>query len=114
MEIRQKWSKCQEGRLIQSSRADSNSIVFVHGLRGERELTWTKDGVIWPQELLSKDIPKSRILSFGYDSGVVHNDTAEVTQGSLADEARQFCSLLDDLRKQTKTVRYYVWTRDCY
>lgn len=79
-------------------------IVFVHGLRGGRESTWTKDGVIWPKELLSKDIPKSRILSFGYNSGIIQSDTAEVTQGSLADDARQLCSLLDDTRKQTNTV----------
>ncbi|KAI4157009.1 MAG: hypothetical protein LQ342_008553, partial [Letrouitia transgressa] len=79
-------------------------IVFVHGLRGDRESTWTKDGVIWPQELLSKDVPKSRILSFGYDSRIVHSNTAEVTQGNIADDARQLCSLLDDLRKQTNTT----------
>ena len=72
-----------------------------------------KDGCFWPKELLSKDIPKSRILSFGYDSGVAHSDTAEVTQGSLEDEARSLCSLLDDKRKQTNTVRCSVWTRDC-
>lgn len=57
------------------------------------------------KELLSKDIPKSRILSFGYDSGVVHSDIAEVTQGSLADDARYLCSLLDGVRKKTNTVR---------
>lgn len=68
----------------------------------------------WPQELLSKDIPKSRILSFGYDSGIVYRDTEKVTQGSLEDDARQLCSLLDDLRKQTNTVRYNMWTRDCF
>ncbi|KAJ9646980.1 hypothetical protein H2199_001966 [Coniosporium tulheliwenetii] len=79
-------------------------IVFVHGLRGGRESTWTKDGVNWPKELLPKDIPKSRILSFGYDSGIVHSDTAEVTQGSLADDARRLCSLLDDERIQTSTT----------
>ncbi|KAF2682822.1 hypothetical protein K458DRAFT_341710 [Lentithecium fluviatile CBS 122367] len=79
-------------------------IVFVHGLRGGRESTWTKDGVIWPKELLSKDIPKSRILSYGYDSRIAHSDTAEVTQGSLADDARRLCSLLDDERKQTNTT----------
>ncbi|PVH92332.1 hypothetical protein DM02DRAFT_605500 [Periconia macrospinosa] len=79
-------------------------IVFVHGLRGDRESTWTKDRVVWPKELLSKDIPKSRILSFGYDSGITHSDKAEVTQGSVADDARQLCSLLDDIRKQTGTA----------
>lgn len=79
-------------------------IVFVHGLRGGRESTWTKDGVVWPKELLSKDVPKSRILGFGYNSGIIHSDTAEVTQGSLADDARELCSLLDDTRKQSNTV----------
>lgn len=83
-------------------------IVFVHGLRGGRESTWTKDGVVWPKELLSKDIPKSRILSFGYDSRVVHSDTAEVTQGSLLDDARQLCNLLDDARKQTSTADHPI------
>ncbi|KAF2011215.1 hypothetical protein BU24DRAFT_397585 [Aaosphaeria arxii CBS 175.79] len=78
-------------------------ILFVHGLRGGRVSTWTKNEVIWPKELLAKDIPKSRILSFGYDSGIIHSDSAEVTQGSLADDARQLCSLLDDRRKETHT-----------
>jgi protein SERAC1 len=59
--------------------ANVNSIVFVHGLRGGRESTWTKEGVVWPKEILLKDVVKSRILSFGYNSGVVHSNTAEVT-----------------------------------
>ncbi|KAI9763965.1 MAG: hypothetical protein M1840_008999 [Geoglossum simile] len=79
-------------------------IVFVHGLWGGRESTWTKDGVIWPKDLLSEDIPNSRILSYGYDSGVVRSDTAEVTQGNLEDDARRLCSFLDDERKRTNTT----------
>lgn len=78
-------------------------IVFIHGLRGHRENTWSKYGCLWPKELLSKDIPHSRILSFGYDSAVVHSDTSEVTQGSLAHDATSLCSLLDDERNQTNT-----------
>lgn len=66
--------------------------------------------MVWPKELLAKDIPKSRILSFGYDSGIVHSDTAEVTQGSILDDAQQLCNLLDDKRKETNTVRHHVET----
>jgi hypothetical protein len=102
---KQKWSEDCNNIDMLFYPANANSIVFVHGLRGGRESTWTKDGVVWPKELLSKDIPKSRILSFGYNSEIVHSDTAEVTQGSLADDARQLCSLLDDARSQTSTVR---------
>jgi hypothetical protein len=51
----------------------SSSIVFVHGLRGHRRKTWTKDDVCWPQELLSKEeaLSQIRVLAFGYDANVV-------------------------------------------
>jgi hypothetical protein len=38
-------------------------IVFVHGLRGGRESTWKKEKVLWPQDLLPKDIKQARILT---------------------------------------------------
>ncbi|KAJ5610607.1 hypothetical protein N7510_007326 [Penicillium lagena] len=75
-----------------------SDIVFVHGLRGHREQTWTKDGVLWPRDLLAPDLKKCRIMSFGYDSAIVHSDTAEVTQGSLATVARSLCSSLSTER----------------
>ena len=43
--------------------ADFPSIVFVHGLRGSRHGTWTKDGVFWPQDILPKDHPRARVLT---------------------------------------------------
>ncbi|KXG54529.1 uncharacterized protein PGRI_076730 [Penicillium griseofulvum] len=43
-------------------------IIFVHGLTGNREKTWThENGTLWPQDLLAKDLPKARIMTFGYD-----------------------------------------------
>lgn len=48
-----------------------SSIVFVHGLMGHREDTWThKNGLFWPA-LLAKDINTARIMTFGYDASVV-------------------------------------------
>ena len=78
--------------------------MFVHGLRGHREHTWTKDGVLWPQKLLATDTARCRIMSFGYDSAVIHSDTAEVTQGSLATAARSLCSTLGTERVTPETV----------
>ncbi|PMD59029.1 uncharacterized protein K444DRAFT_531235 [Hyaloscypha bicolor E] len=41
-------------------------IVFVHGLTGNRDKTWTHPNrAFWPQEL-AQDIPTARIMAFGY------------------------------------------------
>ncbi|TGO16296.1 hypothetical protein BPAE_0505g00010 [Botrytis paeoniae] len=46
-------------------------IIFIHGLTGNREKTWTgKYGIFWPKDLLSKDIPDARIWSWGYDANI--------------------------------------------
>ncbi|OBT66162.1 hypothetical protein VE03_05055 [Pseudogymnoascus sp. 23342-1-I1] len=46
-------------------------IIFVHGLTGNRETTWThKNGVFWPEQL-AHDISTARIMTFGYDADVV-------------------------------------------
>ncbi|OQD71730.1 hypothetical protein PENPOL_c001G08493 [Penicillium polonicum] len=53
--------------LSDPSNADLD-IVFVHGLTGNREKTWThENGTLWPRDLLSKDLSTARIMTFGYD-----------------------------------------------
>jgi hypothetical protein len=50
------------------------SIVFVHGITGNRETTWTyknKPPIFWPKDLLPADLPKARIITFGYDADVI-------------------------------------------
>ncbi|CZR52801.1 uncharacterized protein PAC_02678 [Phialocephala subalpina] len=50
----------------------TSDIVFVHGLHGDREKTWTKNSVFWPQKLLPLDITDARIFSYGYDANIAH------------------------------------------
>jgi hypothetical protein len=40
-------------------------IVFVHGLYGGRQKTWTKREwtTLWPRDLLSKDVEIARIMT---------------------------------------------------
>lgn len=48
-------------------------IVFVHGLNGHPEKTWTADnGVFWPRDLLPKHLGdvRARVLTYGYDARV--------------------------------------------
>ncbi|KAK7442578.1 hypothetical protein Landi51_09484 [Colletotrichum acutatum] len=49
-----------------------DSIVFIHGLKGHREKTWTSDKASepWPKALLPSEIPNARILAYGYDADV--------------------------------------------
>jgi hypothetical protein len=40
------------------------SIVAVQGLWANPNFTWNKDGVMWLSDMLPKDIPGARIMTF--------------------------------------------------
>ncbi|KAK8143516.1 hypothetical protein G3M48_007138 [Beauveria asiatica] len=69
-------------------------ICFVHGLTGDRETTWTAQGqhIPWPGVLLPSELPRARILTYGYDAYVVRRSVASTNR--LMDHAT---SLLNDL-----------------
>lgn len=53
----------------------TNSIVAVHGLKGDVYRTWTAKAtepdekeVFWLKDLLPEEVPKARILAYGYDA----------------------------------------------
>ena len=82
----------------------TSSIVFVHGLTGNRESTWTdkESGVFWPAHLLKNDIPKTRIMTFGYDADVVHF-WAMASQNSIGNHALKLVNSLAQIRERTET-----------
>ncbi|KAJ9605559.1 hypothetical protein H2200_010216 [Cladophialophora chaetospira] len=57
-------------------------VVFVHGLTGDRERTWTSPatGTCWPRDLLPTFLPDARIVTFDYDAYVVrrHGQVAQI------------------------------------
>jgi pimeloyl-ACP methyl ester carboxylesterase len=79
------------------------SIVFVHGLTGDRETTWThSNGTYWPRDLLPQALPTARIITFGYDADVVHMWETASTNG-LYDHGKSLEVGLSLLRKQHST-----------
>ncbi|EFR03975.1 SesB protein [Nannizzia gypsea CBS 118893] len=72
----------------------SVDICFIHGLTGDRDKTWTGDGQSrpWPETLLPSQLPRARILTYGYDAYVVRASVA--SSNRLIDHAT---NLLNDL-----------------
>ncbi|KAF7502793.1 hypothetical protein GJ744_005052 [Endocarpon pusillum] len=66
-------------------------IVFLHGLQSTFDGTWSGDhsSIIWPQDLLPKDIPGARIFAYDYsfrNASVIRPDDAsrDLTQSLKA------------------------------
>ncbi|PNP81283.1 hypothetical protein FNYG_05315 [Fusarium nygamai] len=69
-------------------------ICFIHGLSGNRDKTWTAPGQPnpWPVELLSSQLAKARLLTYGYDAYVLTKSVSSTNR--LIDHAN---NLLRDL-----------------
>jgi hypothetical protein len=59
-------------RLIDAMLTVLRNVVFVHGLTGDREKTWTARGASepWTKALLPSELPTARVLTFGYNAYV--------------------------------------------
>ncbi|RYO93786.1 hypothetical protein DL763_004271 [Monosporascus cannonballus] len=92
-------------KLLHSPADPIVDIVFVHGLTGDREKTWTaRDGSEpWPKVLLPSELPPARVLTFGYDAYVA--DWREVvSQNRIGNHAWNLLTSLASYREDNDTV----------
>jgi hypothetical protein len=85
------------------------SIVFVHGLTGNRETTWThkQSKTFWPQTLLARDLPNARILTFGYDADIIGALNA-AGSNTLRDHGKSLANDVALRRMRSRTVGYIL------
>lgn len=107
------------------------SVVFVHGLGGHAERTWTKESlslpdrrrkiatvlasiikrgtvkqtsaevrkdIFWPRDLLPLKVGNIRILTYGYDSKVVHGRN----KNGIYEHAENMLSGLERIRSEVR------------
>jgi hypothetical protein len=81
------------------------SIVFVHGLTGDREKTWTarSDASPWPHALLPARVTNARILTFGYDAYVA-DWHGMVSKNRIGDHSMNLLSAIATYRVNDDTV----------
>lgn len=77
-------------------------MIFLHGLTGHREKTWTAEGEAdpWPKSLLPKDLPTARIITYGYDADILHL-TRVAGQNTVREHAKTLVNDLSALRTDT-------------
>ncbi|EEY16823.1 het-eN [Verticillium alfalfae VaMs.102] len=82
-------------------------IIFIHGITGHPYKTFATNGaspIYWPTQLLARDVPEARILSFGYDADVA-KFLGPVGQNDIREHA---ATLISDIA----TVRIEDHARD--
>ena len=81
------------------------SLIFIHGLTGDREDTWTARSAAapWPSRLLPARLPNVRILTFGYDAFIT-NLRGMVSDNRIADHAMNLLNSVADDREAHDTV----------
>ena len=68
-----------------------SSLVAVHGLGAMPDLSWTesKSKVNWLRDLLPEDLPRTRIMQFGYNSIYFGKDPVRTSLVNIANKLLQ-------------------------
>src|SRR5450756_1051689 len=83
----------------------ATSIIFIHGLTGDRERTWTAKNapLPWIKTLLPTEIPNVRILTFGYDAYVA-NWRGMVSKNRVGNHSMNLITAVAAYRENDNTV----------
>jgi hypothetical protein len=75
------------------------SVVCVTGLDGNAFGSWTSraTGLMWPRDFLREDLPRARVLTFGYNTKLLKD-----MNYNFQDFCDQFMSHLQLARKEVK------------
>ena len=89
---------------------DKSSVVFLHGLGGNRYRTWTHKTKLkecfWPRDLLSKeqDMKNVRVITYGYDADIASWNRL-VSQGDILQLGDRLLQDLLGIRAKKEEVR---------
>lgn len=80
-------------------------VVFIHGLTGDRERTWThpKAEGPWPKLLLPQCLPDMRVLTFGYDAYIFRPRKA-VSNNRISDHSADLLNALIEYRTAANSL----------
>ncbi|KAF7519720.1 hypothetical protein PCG10_009763, partial [Penicillium crustosum] len=94
----------RKSSVLQQLRILRLSIIFIHGLTGDRDATWTASDATdpWPKTLLPPAIPTARVLTFGYDANVA-DWKGVVSQSRIANHAGNLLTALSTYRENDDT-----------
>lgn len=81
------------------------SIIFVHGLTGDREETWKTNGASapWPETLLPSKVSNARVLTFGYDAYVA-DWRGMVSKNRIGNHSMNMLTTIATHREDDETV----------
>ncbi|CAH0019112.1 unnamed protein product [Clonostachys rhizophaga] len=93
-------------QFYESPGASDVDVVFIHGLDGNREKTWTAKGADepWPKTLLPLELPSARILTFGYDAYAAKWEKGG-SQNRIRDHAWNLLTALASCRESDDTKK---------
>ncbi|KAL9090850.1 MAG: hypothetical protein Q9165_005058 [Trypethelium subeluteriae] len=92
-------------KLLHNAEESVVDIIFVHGLTGDQEKTWTAKTASkpWPQALLPSKIRDARILAFGYDANVM-DWRGLVSKNTIGNHATNLLTTLATYREEDDTA----------
>ncbi|KAJ5485842.1 hypothetical protein N7530_000142 [Penicillium desertorum] len=92
-------------KLLHNQEDATVDIVFIHGLTGDREKTWTAENASepWPKAFLPSQLPTARVLTFGYDAYVT-DWRGVVSQNRIGNHAWNLLTSLASYRVKDETV----------